>query len=97
MSITQMRLSLPHFLLNYLQLALFPSRVNPIFNSERRAASIFHSGGLTAMLYRAILRPLILIYNRNVKAIFVLFLGGRRLSRGSENDDYSNLPRCVIH
>lgn len=58
------------------QLALFPSRVNPIFNSERREASIFHSGELRATLCSAILRPLILIYNRSVKAIFVLFLGG---------------------
>lgn len=60
--------------LNCTQLALFPSRVNPIFNCERRAAAYFIAGSFSYVLL-AILRPLILIYNRGVKAIFVLFLG----------------------
>lgn len=55
-------------------IALFPSRVNLTFNCERRAASIFHSRGAYGHACSAILRPLILIYNHNVKAIFVLFL-----------------------
>lgn len=81
---TQMRLKLPQFLQNYSQLALFPSRVNLIFN-YKRAASIFHSGGLTAMLGAAILRPLILIYNPNVKQYLFYFsaVGGCLEDRGS--------------